>query len=62
MESEYKKITGHKTPEERKAWDDGYDAATKVIIKYIENWKGQTTSKMGDILSKKMKELYEQEQ
>lgn len=51
--TEYRKITGFNTPEERKAYEEGRDDEQKVLIDFIRNWKGATNSGLGEILYNK---------
>jgi len=56
-EEEYEKITGHRTPELRKAYEDGYSNAQGVMIAWIQKWQGGTNSGLGQLLISKFKEL-----
>jgi hypothetical protein len=57
-ESEHEKMTGHKTAELQAAYDRGYEANEKVIMDWIAKWDGSTNSAMGELLNKKMNELW----
>ena len=52
-----KTITGYETPAEFHAYQDGMDAEERVIVKFIEDWDGETNSELGKILMEKFKTL-----
>jgi hypothetical protein len=47
---EHRKITGFDTLEEFIAYEKGYWDCQEVMIKFIENWDGNTNSSLGQIL------------
>lgn len=55
-----KKHTDHNSLEEWNAYDKGRADEETVITEWIEKWDGKTNSGMGQILTKKFHELYEQ--
>lgn len=56
-EEEHEKITGHRTPELRQAYEEGYSNAQGVMTAWIQKWDGSTNSAMGEVLMSKFKKL-----
>lgn len=55
--AEWKKITGHDTPEEMRAFEKGYDAHMDVVMEWIKKWDGAPNSGLGFALRAKFQEL-----
>ena len=51
---DYKEITGFDTPNELAAYEEGREHEQETIFKFIENWNGETNSRFGSLLSKKL--------
>lgn len=58
INEEHEKITGWKTIAEAHAYDTGREHEQTVIMEWIEKWDGSINSGMGDLLRRKVKELY----
>jgi hypothetical protein len=54
---QYKSVTGFNTPEEWAAYEKGREDEMKVVIAWINKWKGEINSEMGTILHNKFNEL-----
>jgi hypothetical protein len=52
---DYKEITGFETPSELAAYEKGREHEEKTIVKFIENWNGETNSHLGQLLADKLK-------
>ncbi len=52
---EHFEITGFHTPEEWSAYMKGQENMESVIWQFINNWKGETNSRMGQLLAEKVK-------
>ena len=52
---DYKEITGFETPSELAAYEKGREHEQKTIVKFIENWNGETNSGLGQLLADKLK-------
>jgi hypothetical protein len=50
----YKEITGFETPAELAAYEKGREDEEKTIIKFIQDWKGETNSGLGQLLADKV--------
>jgi hypothetical protein len=47
-------ITGFETPSELSAYEKGMEHEEKTIVKFIENWNGETNSVIGKLLADKV--------
>jgi hypothetical protein len=50
----YKEITGFETPAELLAYEKGREHEEKTIVKFIQDWKGETNSVIGQLLADKV--------
>jgi hypothetical protein len=50
----YKEITGFETPAELLAYEKGREHEEKTIVKFIQDWKGETNSGLGQLLADKV--------
>jgi cell division protein FtsB len=50
----YKYITGFETPSELSAYEKGREHEEKTIVKFIQDWKGETNSVIGQLLADKV--------
>jgi len=50
----YKEITGFETPSELAAYEKGREHEEKTIVKFIQDWKGETNSGLGQLLADKV--------
>lgn len=53
---DFKTITGFDTPAEFEAYEKGREHEEAVLLKFIENWKGETNSLLGGLLARKVME------
>lgn len=54
---EFQQLTGHNSPEEMNAFEEGMSANTKTMMDFINDWDGSTNSILGDVLMKKFRSL-----